>query len=297
MITPAPPMSDQAEELRRQRGYPSPQLPKAHIITVTSGKGGVGKSNFALNFSLCLSLLGKRVLLVDADANLANLDLLLGIRPSGNLGDIVRGEKGLDEVLIGISPNLDLLPAASGDSRLFGWEEETHQRLRESFIALEREYPFIVVDTGAGLTPIIVSYAASADDLVVITQNEPTAVADAYALVKMVVRSNPQARIHILVNRTRSPEEGYDLFDRLNLVSHNFLQFDLKFLGSLPEDPKVGEAVAAQAPFVKLFPHSAVSIAVKMMVRRLCYSSGLPASQPHITWWEKLVQILKGQKL
>ncbi|MFN3821340.1 MAG: MinD/ParA family protein, partial [bacterium] len=284
-----------AEELRRQRGYPAPQIPKAHIITVTSGKGGVGKSNFALNFSLCLSFLGKRVLLVDADANLANLDLLLGIRPSGNLGHIVRGEKGLDEVLIRISSHLDFLPAASGDATLFGWEEETHRRLKESFTALEQEYPFIVVDTGAGLTPIIISYAASADDLVVVTQNEPTAVADAYALVKMVVRSNPTARIHILVNRTRSPEEGYDLFDRLNLVSHNFLQVDLQFLGSLPEDPKVGEAVAAQAPFVKLFPHSSASVAVKMIVRRLFYSTVSSTSPPHISWWEKLVHILKGQ--
>lgn len=289
-------MEDQAEELRRQRGVVSPmEVSRAHFITVTSGKGGVGKSNFALNLSLALAQMGRRVLLVDADANLANLDLLLDLRPPYHLGDVMRGEKRVEEILVELPHHLTLLPAASGDFSLFGLEEDAHQRLRDSFSTLETQFQFIVIDTGAGLNSTIVSYAASSDEVVVVTQSEPTAAADAYAVIKMIWRANPHTRIFILVNRIKRESEAYELFDRLNLVTHNFLQFDLMFLGYLPEDGAVGQAVGAQSPFLLMFPRSSASNRVRMIARRLLYPSAHPLDHSTERWWDRVMNIIKGQ--
>jgi len=238
-------------------------------LTVTSGKGGVGKSNFALNAAIALAALDRRVLLVDADANLANLDLLIGVNPKHNLGDVFRGRAGLNDVLIDGPGGLKILPGASGDLELLDHDAEIEQRLSEGFRTLDRSFDVILIDTGAGLSPEIVSYAAAADDTVIVTHAEPTATADAYAMIKVISQRNPNARIHILVNMVRSQTEAEDLFDRLSLVVQNFLQFPLEFLGFIPNDPQVRIAVAAQRPFSVLFPNSPAAIAVRMMVRKL----------------------------
>jgi len=270
-------VNDQAGGLRKQReeerraGIIKP-VEEAHggiRITITSGKGGVGKSNFALNTAIALAGLGKRVLLVDADTNLANLDLLLGLTPRYNLADVVTGGKTMSEIIIAGPGGINILPGASGDIFMLGLDDEVENHLVESFAELELNHDVIIIDTGAGLSRQIVTYAAAADEVVIVTSPEPTARADAYAMVKIISQARPTVPIHLLVNMVKSAEEGMDVFDGLNLVVQTFLKFSIKFLGHLPFDPNVMAAVASQKPLMLEHPRSAAAVAIRMTAHKL----------------------------
>jgi len=269
--------NDQAGQLRRQREgerragilRPLEEARGGLRICITSGKGGVGKSNFALNSAIALAGLGKKVLLVDADTNLANLDLLLGISPRYNLADVVTGDKTLKEVIVPGPGGTSILPGASGDIFMLGLDDDVENHLVDSFSELEESYDLIIIDTGAGLNRQIVTYATSADEVVIVTSPEPTARADAYAMVKVISQARPTVPIHLLVNMVKSAEEGMDVFDGLNLVVQTFLKFSIKYLGHLPFDPNVMAAVAAQKPLMLEYPRSAASVAIRMTSHKL----------------------------
>lgn len=288
---------DQAEDLRRQRKSEQISRPSAHSalrITITGGKGGVGKSNFALNAAITLATFERKVLLVDADANLANLDLLLGVHPQWNLSDLIDGRKDVREVLAPGPEGISILPGASGDLSLLNLSAEIEHRLTASFNELDQTFDVIIIDTSAGLSPQIISYAAGADEVIIITQPEPTAAADAYAMIKVISRQSPNARVHILVNMVKSNEQAADLFDRLNLVVQNFLQFPIEFLGALPFDPFVQQAVSMQKPFCLQFPKAPASIAVRMLMRKLLRLNKPLASETKGTLLSRLFYVKRS---
>jgi len=242
------------------------------LISVTSGKGGVGKSNYALNTAIALADMKKRVLLIDADTNLANIDILIGINPRYNLSDLITGDKFINDIIVHGPGGIDILPGSSGVLELIELENEIKNRLIDCFLELEEKYDLIIIDTGAGLTPAIIGYVASSDEVIVITNPEPTSITDAYAMIKIVSHQNPNSRIHIIVNLVDSVKEGDDVFDKLNLVANNFLQFPLNHLGSLPRDNNVVRSVNRQVPFILEYPRSAVSNALKLSARKLLTS-------------------------
>ena len=274
-------INDQVDQLRRikqserlESGKPSTKRSRGVVrLCVTSGKGGVGKSNFALNTSICLANLGQKVLLVDADTNLANLDILLGLNTAYNLSDVMTGDKTMAEIVVPGPGGIDILPGSSGVIEMVELDDQVQQHLIDSFSELEQQYNYLIIDTGAGLTPHIIAYATSADEVIIITNPELTAIADAYAMIKVISHRSPTVRIHLLVNMVRSAEEASDVFDRLNLVVQNFLSVPVDYLGHLPMDPNVGTAVAHQVPFVLEFPRCSASAALRMTTRKLLTGS------------------------
>ncbi len=238
-------------------------------LSVTSGKGGVGKSNFALNTAVILSGMKQKVLLIDADTNLANLDILLGITPKFNLSDVITGNKFMRDIIFPGPDGIDILPGSSGDLEMLELADEVQDRLVESFSEVEEQYDFVIIDTGAGLTPQIVGFVISSDVAVIVTNSEPTSNADAYAMIKVITQHNPVLRIRLLINMVGSHDEATDTFERLNLVAQNFLSIPIDYLGYLPVDANVAAAVSRQVPFVRDYPRSPASIALRMIARKL----------------------------
>ena len=269
---------DQADRLRRLKrternnGVKSVKQSggnRALRIAVTSGKGGVGKSNFAVNCAVALAMMKQRVLLIDADTNLANLDILLGVNPRWNLSDVISGEKFIREILVPGPAGIDILPGSSGVLEMLELDVQVQRRLVEAFNELEQDYQFILIDTGAGLTPSIVAYVSASDEVALITNQEPTSIADAYAMIKVVTHRNPTLPVRLMVNLVASQAEAVDVYDRINLVAQNYLNLPIEFLGYMPRDPNVVAAVSRQAPFVLAFPKSPASAAVRTMARRV----------------------------
>jgi len=290
--------NDQAGQLRRQREEerragiikPVEEARGGLRITVTSGKGGVGKSNFALNSAIAMAGLGKKVLLVDADTNLANLDLLLGLTPRYNLADVVTGGKTIQDVIVEGPGGINILPGASGDIFMLGLDDDVENQLVESFSDLEESHDVIIIDTGAGLSRQIVTYAAAADDVVIVTSPEPTARADAYAMVKVISQARPTVPIHLLVNMVKTAEEGMEVFDGLNLVVQTFLKFSVKYLGHLPFDPNVMAAVAAQKPLMLEYPRTAAAVAMRMTAHKLLRGVNAVSSAERDSFLARLFQ-------
>ncbi len=243
-----------------------------HLLSVTSGKGGVGKSNFAINTAIILSGMKQKVLVIDADTNLANLDILLGIYPKFNLSDVITGSKFMKDIIVHGPGGIDILPGSSGAIEMIELESVTRNKLIDSFTDIESSYDYIIIDTGAGLTANIIGYVTNSDEAIVVTNPEPTSIADAYATIKLISHHNPALRIRLLVNMVESAKDGSDVFERLNLVVENFLNFPIEYLGYLPKDPNVALAVSRQVPFVLEYPRSAASIALKMSVRKLVHA-------------------------
>jgi len=203
---------------------------------VGSGKGGVGKSVLSVLFATALVRNGRRVLLVDGCQNQGNLHILLGVRPAGRLEDLLTGETDLDQLPVAVSPGLWLLPADSGAESLYALNRVDRARLHHQLSSLYDAFETVVVDGGPGIDNVVRVASMSATRLVVVTVPEPTALSDAYALIKIVSLQIPALPASVLVNRTRSGEEGLAAFERLSLAASRFLGRELEYLGTLPED-------------------------------------------------------------
>jgi len=270
-------VEDQVEHLRKMRAAERKSgvnnkkkvANQALLLSVTSGKGGVGKSNYALNMAIVLAGMKQKVLLIDADTNLANLDILLGINPRYNLSDVITSDQFMRDIIIPGPGGIDILPGSSGVLEMLDIEDEVQNRLIDSYAELEQEYNYIIIDTGAGLTPSIISYVISSDEVIIITNSEPTAITDAYAMIKVISSQNPLLGIRVLINMVDSQQEAADTFERLNLVVQNFLSVSVDYLGFVPTDSNVVRAVARQTPFVLQYPRSPASAALRLTTRKL----------------------------
>jgi len=281
-------MEEQARHLRELfSAHRSTSVRTAKSLTVTSGKGGVGKSNLALNLSLAFAELGRKVFLVDADVHLANLDVLLGVKPKRTLRDFVLGECPLDEVFLDGPMGMRLVPASSGVTELLMAEDWAWARLGEALRTIEEEADLIVVDTAAGLSKGVLDMALSTDDVVVVTTPEPTAVVDAYAMVKVISSQREGAIIHLVINRVKSQSEAEEVFGKLNQVIRHFLGLKVLFSGFILEDSCVPKAVAKQRPFLLEYPNSKASSCLRRMARRFL---GMPEERRG-SWMRRLSKL------
>jgi flagellar biosynthesis protein FlhG len=243
---------------------------RARIIAVTSGKGGVGKTNMAVNLSIALGRLGKRVVLLDADLGTANADLLCNLPASAcNLSHVIAGRRSLSETIVDAPGGFRMIPGASGLAQVAALEEYERARLVREMKHLEDDADILIVDTGAGVSPNVLSFAAGADQQLIVTTPEPTAIADAYAVIKSVHRLRPDGDYRLVVNMVRSKAEAMAVFERIDAVCRRFLSLHLWYAGYVLHDPAVGRAVRKRHPFLLDSPRCDASLCMQQVARKL----------------------------
>jgi flagellar biosynthesis protein FlhG len=263
-------MIDQAERLRqlvRQSIHPLP--PRSRAIAITSGKGGVGKTNIAANLATYLALQGQRTAILDGDLGLANVNIVLGVAAPYDIGHVVSGHKRLSEIA---APGPAGLQVFAGGSGLYDVANLSGQRL-DSFlhdlVELDRICETLFIDTGAGLSEAVIRLVISAAEVIVVTTPEPTALTDAYGIIKVITRRNPATRVRLVVNMVQYEGEGQLVFNQFQGVVERFLQFRPHYLGEVPQDPMVTRAVREQKPFALAYPNSKAAKAIERLAANL----------------------------
>ena len=277
-------MSDQADGLRQlvqarsgasalaERPPTAPASkagPRARSLVLTSGKGGVGTSNLALNLAIALGERGRRVVLVDADLGLANIDLLCGLSPDCDLGDVLAGGRSLAEAIVEGPGSIRIIPGAHGSRTLVEALGDAPGRLIAEFSGLEAGADFLVIDAGSGLGPSIGTLASAADEVLVVTTPEPTSVADAHAAIHRLRRLAAPPALRAILNQVSSTDEADEVLARLRAASRQFFGASVEGLGSVRSDPHVPLAVRSRRPFTIAYPAAAASRDVRRLARTL----------------------------
>lgn len=261
---------DQARSLRELAARSRPPVPSpARVIPIASGKGGVGKTSLAVNLGMALVKQGERVVLIDADLGLANVDILLGIHPAYNMTDVLAGTHAVQDVLADGPGGLRILAGGSGLQELAALTAEQLDNLIGAFAALDEAFDVVLVDTGAGIGPNVLSFALSSDEMIVVATPDPTSIADAYSVIKVVSAQRKDVRWRIVINLAPSRRHAQATFRRLETVSARFLNVQLTYLGGLPDDALVSRATRQQEAFVLTHPNAPASRAVAAMASRL----------------------------
>ncbi len=238
------------------------------VIAVTGGKGGVGKTNVSINLAVAMADLGKRVLVLDADLGLANIDVVLGLHPEYDLSHVLRGERSLDEILIEGPSGIRVAPAASGVQQMAELSEAEHAGLIHAFSDVGADLDVLIVDTAAGISDSVVSFSRAAQEVVVVVCDEPASITDAYALIKLLNREYGVDRFRILSNMARGAQEGRGIYNKMCRVTDRYLDVMLSFMGSIPYDDNLRKAVRAQKPVVQAFPRSRAAQTFKNLAKK-----------------------------
>jgi flagellar biosynthesis protein FlhG len=262
--------NDQAARLREiaEKACVPPAHPGPFVIAVTSGKGGVGKSTIALNLAVLFSSAGKSVLLFDGDIALGNIDIMLGSVPRFTVAHVLRGEMDIEDAVTYPFPGLALLSSgnAEGPDAL---DIRELSRLLGQMRTMDERVDVVIIDTPAGLNKGVVSCSLSADATLTVTTCEPTAIMDAYALIKTVLREKHNQSISVIMNAVRVPRDGEEAMEKLARAVSHFLHRDIACAGSVPFDDRVSAAVMRQQPLVRVFPRSGASLSLATVARRL----------------------------
>jgi flagellar biosynthesis protein FlhG len=254
---------DQASSLRRMN-----QSRLIKVIAVTGGKGGVGKTNVTLNTAISLAQQGKRVMVLDADLGLANVDVLLGLRVEKNLSHVLSGECTLDEVLVEGPYGIKIAPASSGSQSMTELTATEHAGLIRAFSELQSQIDVLIVDTAAGISDMVLSFSKASQDIIMVVCDEPTSLTDAYALIKILNKDHGIFRFKIVANMVRSMREGDELFSKLSKVTDRFLDVALELVAVIPFDENVRKSVRKQKAIVEAFPTSPAAIAIKRLAKK-----------------------------
>jgi flagellar biosynthesis protein FlhG len=281
MLTPeGQHVTDQAEGLRRLHK----QRP-VKVLTVTGGKGGVGKTNICANLAIAMSMLGRRVMLLDADLGLANVDVLLGLQPAHSLADVIKGQRTLQEVIVTGAAGVRVIPGASGLSEMANMSPAQHAGIINAFSELTEDLDTLLVDTAAGISESVLRFCEAGNEVLVVVCDEPTSITSAYALIKVLSTERNVSRFRIITNMTRQGGDGRSLFGKLLRMSERFLQVTLDHAGSVPYDDRVWRAVQLQTPFVTAFPTSLAAAALKKLAHRADNWEGPRAARGNIEFF------------
>lgn len=238
------------------------------VIAVTGGKGGVGKTSVSVNLATGLAAAGRRVVLLDGDLGLANVDVLLGLSPRYTLAHVLAGERTLDEILVSTRQGFQIVPAASGAADLAALSAGGHLGLVQAFSALAARLDVLLVDTAAGIAPGVLQFAQASQHVLVVVTDEPASLTDAYALIKVLSRDHGVSRFRVVANMSRGPGEGERLFRKLTAVTGRFLDVILEYVGEIPEDEHVRRAIRVQRPVLDAYPGSPAGRAFKKLAAR-----------------------------
>lgn len=272
-------MNDQAQSLRNLIAHQQEsRTSNTRIITVTSGKGGVGKSNFTLNFALTLQAQGYKVLVFDADIGLANIDVLMGVSSKYSLYHLLKREKTIWEIIHKGYNDLEFIAGGSGFNDLIRLTEEEVDYFADQVNQLNGYVDYIIFDTGAGLSKETLKFIVSANETIVVTTPEPTSITDAYAIIKMVHSMGLDVKFKLVVNRVTEAREGKITADKISMVAHKFLNLDIPTLGFVEDDSSVSKAVKRQVPFTIAYPNSSASRSIHHLVER--FLAGETSTEP-----------------
>ncbi|MBA6291780.1 MinD/ParA family protein [Colwellia sp. MB3u-70] len=257
-------MIDQASGLRKMK---NPQPIK--VIAVSGGKGGVGKTNVSLNTAISLAKLGKRVLVLDADLGLANVDVMLGLRVKRNLSHVLSGECELDDIIIQGPAGINIIPATSGTQSMVDLTPAEHAGLIRAFSDMQTKFDILIVDTAAGISDMVLSFCRASQDVLLVVCDEPTSITDCYALMKLLSRDHGLFKFKVVANMVRTPNEGKNLFAKLAKVTDRFLDVTLELVAVIPYDENIRKSVRKQQAIVEAYPNSPASIGLKALAKNI----------------------------
>lgn len=257
-----------------------------HVITVTSGKGGVGKTNVVANLAVALSRAGKEVLVLDADLGLGNIDVLLGLVPRYTLEHVLAGSHHLSDIVMKGPAGIHVLPASSGLPQLTALTDAQQLLLQSELEEVAKTVDVLLIDTGAGISPNVTYFAAAAQETVVVISPEPTSLTDAYALIKVLCRQHRERKFRVLVNMVKSQRDATQTFRKLDAAAHRFLNINLEYLGYIPFDDYLSMSVLEQKAVTECFPHAPASRAFAQLAGQIAEwpVPELPKSTVQFLW-------------
>lgn len=309
-------MRDQADRLRqlalqlrwRDKDKPASPVIKAEntetasepgrqgprVIAVTSGKGGVGKTNFTANLALALAEAGHRVVLMDADLGLANVDVLLGMVPRHTLKDVIEGTLSIREILTQGPLGISVIAGGSGVAELADLSEQQVNCFVQGIGELDQISDFILIDTGAGIGRAVLGFVLAAQEIVVLSTPEPTSITDAYATIKAICNRRTEADIRLVINRAASLNEAQEAYEKLSSATDRFLGVKVPLLGSIPDDPCVARAVMVQQPFYLRYPHAEVTLRLREIAQRLLLTDAKAVSSSGVSgFFTKVISLFR----
>ena len=257
-------MTDQASGLRNMQDNQ-----KIKVIAISGGKGGVGKTNVTLNAAVALGKQGKRVLVLDADLGLANVDVMLGLRVQRNLSHVLSGECDIDDIIIDGPAGIKIIPATSGSQSMVDLKPTEHAGLIRAFSEMQTKFDVLIIDTAAGISDMVLSFTRAAQDVVLVVCDEPTSITDCYALMKLLSRDHSVYKFKVVANMIRNNKEGQQLFSKLLTVTDRFLDVTLELVGVIPFDENIRKSVRKQQVIVEAFPDSPAAIAFNEFAKNI----------------------------
>ena len=273
---------DQAESLRKRVAASEPVGPppplkipttsRLRVIAVTSGKGGVGKTNVTANLAVLAARAGKRVLIIDADLGLANVEIVFGLKPRHHIGALIDGTHTMDEVLLEGPHGVRILPAGSGIQSLTQLNEQQKLRLSAALDGVEDRFDLVLVDSGAGIGDNVLFFVGAAQEALLVVSPEPTSLVDAYAVVKVLSQQAGVTLFNVVINPVVDELQARDIFPKLTTVTSRFLSAKVRHLGYIPRDENLHRAIMAQRPVVEAFPLSPASRALGHVAEKLLTS-------------------------
>ncbi|MEW6275042.1 MAG: MinD/ParA family protein [Bacillota bacterium] len=265
----------------------------ARVIAVTSGKGGVGKTNLVVNLSLALARLGRRVIILDADLGLANAEVLMGVTPLYTLFDCLSGRKEINEILTPAPLGVQIISGGSGFVELANLDSRQQQKIIDALVFLD-EADFVLIDTGAGISRNVLGFVAAAEEVIVVLTPEPTSLTDAYSLIKILAKFKVHRQVMLVVNRAADEREAAATVKKMAAVVERFLEMQLVHLGSICEDRAVLRAVRGQRPFVLFEPQSRPALNIEFMARRLANEEcSVPQGKTFRGFVQKMVRFFR----
>lgn len=286
---------DQAQSLRRMAARPRNRrmaAPPLRTLAVTSGKGGVGKTNTVVNLACAMADIGHKVLIIDADLGLANVDVLLGLTPKYNIYDVIQGRKTMDEVVVQGPQGVSILPAASGISELSNLSQDEKLMILQELDSFHTDADTVLIDTAAGISDTVLYFNIAASERLVVATGEPTSLTDSYALIKVLATGHGQRSFKLLVNNVSGAAQAKEVYGKLSAAVDHFLgNISLTYMGFIPNDPAVNQAVMRQKPAMKAFPNSPAAKGFKELARRLADSPPSAGDGNIKFFWRRLVDM------
>ena len=288
---------DQASTLRKLAGNrDSNDVPTStknnrqiHTFSVTSGKGGVGKTNIVVNLAIILSRMNKKVLIIDADLGLANVDVILGITPKYNLYHLLEGQKKIEDIIVNGPEGIKILPASSGIQELSELKTDQKLLLLESLDSYESDFDYVLIDTGAGISSNVMYFNTAAQDIIVVVSPEPTSITDSYALMKILSQNYGQKKFKMITNNVSSPQDGKRVYSHLTQVTDHYLDISVDFLGYILVDENFPKSVKEQRPILLSYPNSKASRCLNLLANELLNIKYSPEALCNIGFfWKKL---------
>jgi flagellar biosynthesis protein FlhG len=298
MINQRQSSADQAQTLRALNAQkPGGSITRSgdsftRVYSITSGKGGVGKTAVVANLAVTLSKMGKSVLILDADLGLANVDVVFGLAPQYNLNHFFSGDHELEDIMVEGPYGIKILPAGSGIQNFTRLDGHHKMRLLDGLDAMHDVFDFVLIDTEAGISENVTYFNTAAQEILVVTTPEPTAITDAYALMKLLSTQYHEKHFHLIVNQTQNDEEALDVYRKLTMVANRYLDISIDFLGSIPIDRQMIDSIRKQKVFVDMHPSSSIADAFSSLAARLTSEKTVKQPKGNLQFfWKKLLNL------